>query len=152
MAELLRREDPEAFQTLASLKVDYTNTGADYCDYKVQSKNHIINVDSEGQVCRINYNNATRDSVLNVPLGEVQLFYEALKSFVNIMSRPEHVLTYVMEPGHLVTFDNCRVLHGRRTYVNKGEKVRHLEGCYLDWDEAMSRLRILRESVSGDKP
>lgn len=48
---------------------------------------------------RINYNNATRDSVLDLPLDQVQPFYSSLKSFVELMNRPENVLTYRMEPG-----------------------------------------------------
>lgn len=42
MAEQLRREDPEAFRTLSSLRVDFTDTGTDYCDFMLQSKNRII--------------------------------------------------------------------------------------------------------------
>lgn len=42
MAELLRHRDPEAFHALTTLRVDFTDTGTDYCDFAVQSKNHII--------------------------------------------------------------------------------------------------------------
>ncbi|KAI2662603.1 Gamma-butyrobetaine dioxygenase [Labeo rohita] len=150
MAEQLRREDPEAFNILSSLRVDFTDSGADYCDFSVQSKNHIIDVDSEGRVTRINYNNATRDSVLDVPLHQVQPFYSSLKAFVELLSRPENVFTYRMEPGDLVTFDNWRLLHGRKSYQSQGQNLRHLEGAYLDWDEVMSRLRVLRKAVRGD--
>lgn len=150
MAEQLRREDPEAFNTLSSLRVDFTDSGADYCDFSVQSKNHIIDVDSSGRVVRINYNNATRDSVLDLPLHQVQPFYSSLKSFVELLSRPENVFTYRMEPGDVVTFDNWRLLHGRKSYRSGGQNLRHLEGAYLDWDEVMSRLRILQKMVRGD--
>ncbi|KAM4602652.1 gamma-butyrobetaine dioxygenase isoform 1-T2 [Polymixia lowei] len=151
VAELLRQEDPEAFRTLTSLRVDFTDAGMDYCDFMVQSKNRIIDVDCEGQVCRINYNNATRDSVLDLPLHQVQPFYRALKAYVDIMNRPENVVTYRMEPGDLMTFDNWRLLHGRKSYISSSDKLRHLEGAYLDWDEVMSRLRILRKSVHGER-
>ncbi|KAM6980453.1 gamma-butyrobetaine dioxygenase [Aplochiton taeniatus] len=147
MAERLRRENPEAFHTLTSLRVDFTDTGVDYCDFMVQSKNHIIDLDNEGRVVRINYNNATRDSVLDVPLHHVQPFYNALKAYVELMTRPENTSTYKMEPGDLVTFDNARILHGRKSYTRHPDLMRHLEGAYLDWDEVMSRLRILRKSV-----
>ncbi|XP_066509346.1 gamma-butyrobetaine dioxygenase-like [Hoplias malabaricus] len=150
MAELLRRENPEAFNTLSSLRVDFTDTGSDYCDFSVQSKNHIIDVDSEGRVARVNYNNATRDSVLDLPLDQVQPFYCSLKSFVELMNQPENVVTYRMEPGDLVTFDNWRLLHGRKSYLSRVGSPRHLEGAYLDWDEVMSRLRILRKTLHGD--
>ncbi|XP_041646879.1 gamma-butyrobetaine dioxygenase isoform X2 [Cheilinus undulatus] len=42
MAEQLQREDPEAFRTLCSLPVDFTDTGMDYCDFMLQSKKCII--------------------------------------------------------------------------------------------------------------
>ncbi|XP_077569507.1 gamma-butyrobetaine dioxygenase [Stigmatopora nigra] len=147
-AELLRREDPEAFRTLALLQVDFTDTGMDYCDFMLQSKKSIIDINDQGQVVRINYNNATRDSVLDLPLHQVQPFYKALKAYVNIMSRPENVVTFKMEPGDVVTFDNWRLLHGRKSYISQPDGMRHLEGAYLDWDEVMSRLRILRSSVT----
>lgn len=42
MAELLRREDPEAFRTLTSLYADFTDMGTDYCDFMLQSKKRTI--------------------------------------------------------------------------------------------------------------
>ncbi|XP_029954656.1 gamma-butyrobetaine dioxygenase [Salarias fasciatus] len=147
MAGLLQREEPEAFRLLSQLHVDFTDTGTDYCDFMLQSKKSIIDVDSEGRVVRVNYNNATRDSVLDAPLHQVQPFYRALRAYVDIMNRPENVVTYRMEPGDIVTFDNWRLLHGRRSYVSRPDRLRHLEGAYLDWDEVMSRLRILRKAV-----
>ncbi|XP_061830823.1 gamma-butyrobetaine dioxygenase [Nerophis lumbriciformis] len=146
-AKQLQREDPEAFCTLSSLLVDFTDTGTDYCDFMLQSKKSIIDVNAQGRVVRINYNNATRDSVLDFPLYQVQPFYRALKAYVNVMNRPENMVTYKMEPGDIVTFDNWRLLHGRRHYVSRPDRLRHLEGAYLDWDEVMSRLRILRRAV-----
>lgn len=52
--------------------------------------------------------------------------------------------------GDVVIFDNWRILHGRLSYVSKPGMFRHLEGAYLDWDEVMSRLRILHTSVHKD--
>lgn len=60
-------------------------------------------VDFEGRVTSINYNNATRDSVLDLPLHQVQPFYSALRRYVDIMTRPENVVTYRLEPGELAT-------------------------------------------------
>lgn len=147
MARQLQREDPEAFGTLTTLHANFNDFGADYCDFVLHSKQRIIEVDSEGRVVKINFNNATRDSVLDLPLHQVQPFYRALRAFVDVMNRPENVVTYKMEPGDMVMFDNSRLLHGRRSYVSRPERLRHLEGAYLDWDEVMSRLRVLRSSV-----
>lgn len=60
-------------------------------------------VDFEGRVTSINYNNATRDTVLDLPLHQVQPFYSALRRYLDIMTRPENVVTYRMEPGELAT-------------------------------------------------
>ncbi|XP_047196678.1 gamma-butyrobetaine dioxygenase-like [Hippoglossus stenolepis] len=147
MVELLQREDPEAYRTLTSTLVDFTDMGRDYCDFLLQSKKHVIDIDRTGRVERINFNNATRDSVLDLPVHQVQPFYRALKAFTDLMNRPENVVSYTMEPGEMVTFDNWRLLHGRRSYVTRPDCSRHLEGAYLDWDEVMSRLRLLRNIV-----
>lgn len=42
MAEQLRRDEPEAFALLTTLPVDFTDSGADYCDFALQSKKCII--------------------------------------------------------------------------------------------------------------
>ncbi|KPP61627.1 gamma-butyrobetaine dioxygenase-like, partial [Scleropages formosus] len=151
VAQQLWQENPEAFRTLSSLTVDFTDTGVDYCDFSIQSKHRIIEVDGNGLVLRINYNNATRDSVLDLPLQHVQPFYASLRAYVDLMRRPENVLTYRMEPGDMVIFDNWRLLHGRRRYSMDPEHPRHLEGAYLDWDVVMSRLRLLQKAVHEDR-
>lgn len=61
----------------------------------------VNSVDFEGRVTSINYNNATRDSVLDLPVHQVQPFYAALRRYVDIMTRPENIVTYRMEPGEL---------------------------------------------------
>lgn len=60
---------------------------------------------------------------------------------------PHHLSPVCLFPGDMVMFDNSRLLHGRRSYVSGPGGLRHLEGAYLDWDEVMSRLRVLRSSV-----
>ena len=45
-------------------------------------------------------------------------------------------------PGDLILFDNRRMLHGRAAF-DPQSGVRRLEGCYLDRDEILSRLRVL---------
>jgi gamma-butyrobetaine dioxygenase len=52
-------------------------------------------------------------------------------------------LSNQFEPGDLVGFDNRRVLHGRDAY-DPGAGRRVLRGCYIDRDDVLSRLRVLR--------
>ncbi|KAB1272172.1 Gamma-butyrobetaine dioxygenase [Camelus dromedarius] len=147
----LKEKNPQAFQILSSTFVDFTDIGVDYCDFSVQSKHKIIELDDKGQVVRINFNNATRDTIFDVPIEKVQPFYAALKEFVDLMNCKEFKLTFKMNPGDVITFDNWRLLHGRRSYEAGTEISRHLEGAYADWDVVMSRLRILKERVQKRK-
>ncbi|XP_019667762.1 gamma-butyrobetaine dioxygenase [Prionailurus viverrinus] len=145
----LKEKNPRAFQILSSTFVDFTDIGVDYCDFSVQSKHKIIELDDKDQVIRINFNNATRDTVFDVPVERVQPFYAALKEFVDLMNCKEYKVTFKMNPGDVITFDNWRLLHGRRSYEAGTEISRHLEGAYADWDVVMSRLRILRQCIQN---
>ncbi|XP_069078062.1 gamma-butyrobetaine dioxygenase [Pleurodeles waltl] len=143
----LRKQNPEAFHILSSTSVDFNDIGVDYCDFALQSKQNIIELDDNRHVLRINFNNATRDSVFDIPIEKVHSFYSALKEFVNLVNRPENTFCYKMKPGQIVTFDNWRILHGRRSYQPATNTQRHLEGCYLDWDVVMSRIRCLKQAL-----
>nr|XP_056707455.1 gamma-butyrobetaine dioxygenase [Euleptes europaea] len=147
VANKLKERNPQAFQILTSTLVDFTDTGADYCDFSMQCKQRILDIDDRGQVVRINFNNATRDTILDIPAEKVKPFYAALKDFVNLLNSAENKYTYKMKPGEIVVFDNWRLLHGRQSYQAGTEISRHLEGAYADWDVVMSRLRILQKSV-----
>ena len=53
--------------------------------------------------------------------------------------------------GTVMTIDNLRVTHGRTGYPGNSEGIsRHIEGCYLDWDEVRSRRRVLNCQLEAD--
>ncbi|XP_016154333.1 PREDICTED: gamma-butyrobetaine dioxygenase [Ficedula albicollis] len=147
VSKKLKEQNPEAYQILSSTAVDYVDVGVDYCDFAVHCKQRIIDVDSSGQEIRINYNNATRDTVFDIPAEEVRPFYAALKEFDDLLNSAEHKFTFMLKPGDILTFDNWRVLHGRQGFPASPEVTRHLEGAYADWDVVMSRLQILRKKL-----
>ncbi|KAJ6652656.1 hypothetical protein lerEdw1_011226 [Lerista edwardsae] len=151
VANKLKKQNPEAFQVLTSTAVDFTDVGVDYCDFSMQAKQRIIDVDDKGQVVRINFNNATRDSVFDVSAEKVKPFYAALKDYVDLLNSADNKYTYKMKPGDVVVFDNWRLLHGRQGFQTRTELSRHLEGAYADWDVVMSRLRILQKNVLNRK-
>ncbi|XP_007885855.1 gamma-butyrobetaine dioxygenase [Callorhinchus milii] len=151
LANQLRQQYPEAFRILTSTLVDFTDSGVDYCDFSVQSKNKTIMLDHKGNVVRIHYSSAIRDSVFDLPVEQVHPFYSALKKFWDLIYKPENLVTFKMEPGDVMTFDNWRLLHGRRSYTTTKDSTRHLEGAYVDWDEVMSRLRCLKRIIKATK-
>ncbi|XP_053141812.1 gamma-butyrobetaine dioxygenase [Hemicordylus capensis] len=151
VANKLKEQNPQAFQILTSTLVDFMDIGVDYCDFSMQAKQRILDVDDRGQVVRINFNNATRDTVFDIPAEKVKPFYAALKEYVHLLNSADNKYTYKMKPGEIVVFDNWRLLHGRQSYQTGTEVSRHLEGAYADWDVVMSRLRILRKNVLNRK-
>ena len=44
-----------------------------------------------------------------------------------------------------IVFDNRRVLHARNAFDLKAGR-RHLQGCYIDRDELLSRIRVLERN------
>lgn len=48
---------------------------------------------------RINFNNATRDTIFDIPVERVQPFYAALKEFVDLMNSKEFKVIFKMNPG-----------------------------------------------------
>ena len=51
----------------------------------------------------------------------------------------------------MITFDNIRILHGRTSFGDALKGERYVQGAYLDWDEARSRIRVLKANLFGDK-
>lgn len=83
-------------------------------------------------------------------LADETLGSDRMQGSVSDLFARRRVFFVCFFPGDVVIFDNWRVLHGRMSYVSKPGAFRHLEGAYLDWDEVMSRLRILHASVHKD--
>lgn len=57
-------------------------------------------VDDKGEVVRINFNNATRDTVFDISADKVKPFYAALKDFVDLLNSTDHKYIYKMKPGN----------------------------------------------------
>ncbi|KAM6459366.1 gamma-butyrobetaine dioxygenase isoform 2-T7 [Liasis olivaceus] len=98
VANKFKEQNPYAFQILTSTFVDFTDIGVDYCDFAMQSKQRIIDVDEKGQVVRINFNNATRDTIFDIPAEKVKPFYAALKDYVDLLNSVDNKYSYKMKP------------------------------------------------------
>jgi hypothetical protein len=46
--------------------------------------------------------------------------------------------------GDCAVFDNPRIMHGRKGYSLADGGFRQVQGGYVDWDEANSRVNALR--------
>ncbi len=88
---------------------------------------------------------------MTLPVQKVTEMYKAIKTFNQVMYRPENLVQHRLVAGEIATFHNSRVLHGRSAFTVTEACGRHLEGGYIDWDEAHSRMRVIREKLFGDK-
>ncbi|KAK3689299.1 hypothetical protein B0T22DRAFT_379133 [Podospora appendiculata] len=70
---------------------------------------------------------------------------EAAAAFEAILSAPENMFTYKLNPGDVVVFDNTRILHGRNEFRTT-EGKRHLQGMYLSDQDFKLQLRLLNNS------
>ncbi|KAK8748261.1 hypothetical protein OTU49_016393 [Cherax quadricarinatus] len=143
IARWLEENEPAAFHVLTSTPVRFSikNEGRQY-----SALWPILCTNSEGDVTEVHYNNRTMKP-LQAPTHVVTPFYHAYKLFSDKLRDPATCLEFNMVPGDLVAFNNRRVLHGRTAFdVTKVD--RHLQGCYVDIDEAFSKYDSLRAKFS----
>ncbi len=134
-AARLKREAPDAFETLSSVWVPFRFRDG---EADLQSRSPIICVDDGGAPTAIRYNNR---SVAPLDPGEdVEAFYTAYRKFSDLLRDPAGEATIRLGPGDCIVFDNERVLHGRKAFK---QASRWLQGCYADKDSLLSKLRIL---------
>ena len=136
IAEMLRRDDPEAYKTLASVRIPgrYLEEGV-----SLRAERPLFREDERGRLRQVSYNNHDR-APFWLPEAEMAAFYRALKAFDALANDPALVYQRRLEPGTVLLFDNWRVLHGRLAY----EGHRRLAGAYLNKEDVESRLRVLR--------
>jgi gamma-butyrobetaine dioxygenase len=145
-AGLLRREDPGAFGILAGTPVTFA-----YADdaTELRATRPVIGLDPAGRIREIRFNNRSMEpwrpggaAAGPDPVASAAAFYAAARAFAEILARPALMLTFRLEPGDCVVFDNTRVLHARTGFAATG--TRHLQGCYADLDGVSSTVGVLR--------
>ena len=47
--------------------------------------------------------------------------------------------------GEIFCFNNHRVLHGRTAFRVTEKTIRHLQVCYLEWNQVDMKMRVLQE-------
>lgn len=144
LAEDFRKQYPDDFQVLAKtqiLHMDITDK------WVLEAKHPTVQLDSEGQIERVYFNERTRDSWRQWARGDVlsPQFYAALRLFEAFVEEKSRHLDTPLNAGDIVLFDNARVMHSRTAF--KGE--RWMEGTYFDWSAAMATWRSLQYRISG---
>lgn len=108
----------------------------------LQCESTIIQTNPRGEVIGIRFNNRSMQP-LYAPPQQIKAFYEAYHTFAHMLEDDRYKLTFKLQAGEGMLFDNQRVLHGRIGYQSSGD--RHLQGCYADIDSLLSKLAVLEE-------
>jgi gamma-butyrobetaine dioxygenase len=141
-AELLRQEDPAAFNLLARVPMNFRYADA---STELRARQTLISTDMDGMVRAVHFNNRSADW-LDAPAEVAQAWYQAYRKFASILKRPALELVFRLAPGDCVVMQNDRTLHGR-TAFDPGRGRRHLQGCYIDGDAMESRRLVLRRAA-----
>ncbi len=152
-ASLLRSEQPAAFGVLTRTPVTFGYADA---TAELTATAPMIGLDARGSITQVRFNNR---SLRPLALGDgsraggatdADAFYLAYRAFATILCRPGLMLTFRLEPGDCVVFDNTRILHARAAFTAAGS--RHLQGCYADLDGIESTVAVLRRRAAGPEP
>jgi gamma-butyrobetaine dioxygenase len=139
IAQALRQEDPEAFQALCEIPVEFRNKDR-HSDYRCLAP--IIALDSFGQVSEIRMANFLRGP-FDASVEQMPRLYRAYRRFIAMTREARFRVMTRLKPGELWCFDNRRTLHARNAF-DPATGARHFQGCYVDRDELLSRILVLQ--------
>lgn len=144
-AEALRREMPEAFETLAMTPVGFTYAEAGGSRWSCASPALRLNADGAVELVRLNHRS------LDIAPGNAaaaEAWYDAYLAYYRRCHSPEAAYARRLAPGEMVIFDNRRLLHGRRGLTSGSP--RWLRGCYADADGLAATLARLERQTAPE--
>ena len=144
IAEHMREHFPQEFQSLASIPMSFYNKDKQ-SDYRYRAT--AIVTDDQDQVIEVRLANFLRGPI-DVPAHQTMALYKAYRCFITLTRESKFQFFHRLNAGELIVFDNRRVLHARNAFDLKAGK-RHFQGCYLDRDELLSRIRVLERTYSS---
>ncbi|KAK4323385.1 hypothetical protein Pmani_005904 [Petrolisthes manimaculis] len=149
VARYLHQHHPHQYHLLTHTPVYFWNKGVTTVEgeehqfYKLFNTPIIVEDSITGAVVRVN-NSQLRDSHLDVSPDLVTPWYSALRLFNTTLQ--QHAIRVKLNSGEMLVMDNTRLLHGRTAYDGAiGE--RYMDQVYLDWDQALSKRRVLQEKL-----
>jgi gamma-butyrobetaine dioxygenase len=138
----LRTEAQDLFAVLTTTPVRFRYIDA---DTELVSTAPLIELDRTGKFVAIHYS-PRLDFVPLLPPETLETFYAARRTLDRMLKSSAFERRFKLEDGHLMLFDNRRLLHGR-TGFDASVGTRHLQGCYIDADGPSSLYRVLRRRL-----
>ena len=141
VAKKLRLRNRSAFDLLTRVPIKFRYQDA---ETDLVHRAPMISLDEDDEIVQVRFNRSVME-VLDVPSELMEDVYRAYLAFSALVRDPGIVARYRFVPGDVLVFNNWRVLHGRDSFdPSSGE--RHLQGCYAETDDMLSRIRVLERS------
>ncbi len=144
VAELLRQEDPEGFEVLASQRQAFRRHFDG--DVDLQAEFPVISLDEFGALAGVRINDRVT-APLSIAHEHVVPFYRAYRRLLELTGREDLTIARVLQPGDLAIFDNHRILHGRTGFDLKGP--RWLRWAQVERGDFFSTLRVLEDKLGA---
>lgn len=144
IAEAIRERHPDDFRILTQTPMAFWNKDT-VTDYRWNAP--LFALDETGRVGEARFANFLRGPI-DAEAQAMPAIYRALRRFLSFSRDPAFRLVRRLEPGDAWVFDNRRVLHAR-TEFDPASGRRHLQGCYVDRDELISRIRVLERELGN---
>ncbi len=133
----LRAQSPEKFTLLSTVPLHFHFRDS---TAELENEGPVIELNVLGEVSGIRYSNHSVQPFL-LPPDQMEAYYAAYLAFAAMRESEQYQLRIKLGSGDLYMVDNRRVLHGRTGFSSNG--ARHLQSCYIERDELISRLNVL---------
>src|SRR5262249_30499394 len=114
----VRLLERDALAMLASVPIRYAYRDA---TAELAADVPVVELDPLGGVRALHVNNRSK----GVPTGsaaDVAGWYDAYFALLDLLARPDAQVTFRLQPGDVLVFDNLRVLHGRTGFSATGAR------------------------------
>jgi gamma-butyrobetaine dioxygenase len=135
----LRATQPDAFDVLTRVPVTFQLFSE---DEDTRATSPIVQLDPLGRVTTFRFSNQLALPV-RAEFDLVQPFYDAYRTLGRMLDSPTYKHAFATETGDLLTVHGHRVLHGRMAF-DPESGPRHLQDVYMEYDDLMARLNVLR--------
>ena len=142
VADYIKKNNPNIFYQLNSTAIKFKDN--DYTQNKIRIiHSPIITLDENKDYNDIRFNISTVGA-FDIHPNRMKKYYLAYRKFATLVHKKKFTINFRLQAGDILSFNNRRVLHGRTPFdPNSGQ--RHLQGYYMDRDEILGRLNLLKK-------
>ena len=152
-ARRFREKFPDEFTLLTHTPVFAQRYDPDHAEGELprlyQCRLPVIKLDSDGDIAGVRINER-QISPPDLPANQVEPFYCAIRKLMKIVYDTELLITFPLQKGEGLLFDNQRVLHGRTAFKAE-EPGRSVLTCSVDLEEFYSNLRMLTQQLKPNQ-